>query len=592
MTGARRIVLGVLAGGTALVLATGAAAWLLAPWLERAVRGRLEREAAGRGWKARVESVHIALWPPLRLEGLRVEKPGVWSLEADAVALRPRLWTLKRLGGAHLDLGRARWSGPAGLDLAAIPTEWEVVTVPPHGYEAELRAPVQGLFVTWMPGGEPGRLDARLTDVPVGRLLAVGRDDLPLLDAGVLSGTVQVASTAESTKLDVALHARDVRLATLANEPSVVASEKATFGSPTDVALHLGGSWHAAEGTLDLPHWEATMGGARFSGSFALLEFPRDPRLDLSFELEHADLARLLGASGLDGPGAAISRSDGALQDGDLGVASLSARFTGRLADPRSFAVTQHLDFTPPRRSLPALEKLRGDFVHEVVLRGGARRDIVVSPHSADFIPLRDVPPLFLRTLLLAEDADFFGHRGIDLSEVPAAVLANWTRGGMVRGASTITQQLAKNLFLSRERRLGRKLQELSLTLLLEATLGKERILEIYLNVIEWGPDLYGLRPAARRYFDRAPRELTPKQIAFLVALIPGPLKYQRSISTGAPSPGFRPLIDELLAKLRSVGALSEEDYETALAEELTIGTADPAAPDAEPATPDAEPPP
>src|SRR4029079_9752729 len=129
--------------------------------------------------------------------------------------------------------------------------------------------------------------------------------------------------------------------------------------------------------------------------------------------------------------------------------------------------------------------------------------------------------------------AGFYAHRGIDLAELPAAIVENWTRGGAFRGASTITQQLAKNLFLSREKRLGRKLRELSLALLLEAALGKQRILEIYLNVIEWGPDLYGLRPAARRYFHKEPAELTPRQMAFLVALIPGPIKYQRSFASG-----------------------------------------------------------
>jgi penicillin-binding protein 1A len=221
--------------------------------------------------------------------------------------------------------------------------------------------------------------------------------------------------------------------------------------------------------------------------------------------------------------------------------------------------------------------------VHEVARVRGARRTIDVSPASPDFIAFPDIPPLFVRTLLLGEDSGFFGHSGLDLSEVPAAILTNWARGGAARGASTISQQLAKNLFLSRDKQMGRKLQELSLALLLEARLRKERILEIYLNVIEWGPDLYGLRPAARLYFDQDPRDLTPGQMALLVALIPGPVKYQRSLASGHPSRGFRPLVDGLLAKLRSVDALSEEDYQAALADPLPVRT-DPKAPVAAPA--------
>ena len=129
----------------------------------------------------------------------------------------------------------------------------------------------------------------------------------------------------------------------------------------------------------------------------------------------------------------------------------------------------------------------------------GRHTTIDVSPASPDFIALGDVPPLFLRTLLLAEDVGFYGHSGIDLRELPAALLTNWSRGTAARGASTISQQLAKNLFLSRDKQLGRKLQELAITFLLESALGKTRILEIYLNIIEWGPELRGLRPAALR---------------------------------------------------------------------------------------------
>jgi len=186
------------------------------------------------------------------------------------------------------------------------------------------------------------------------------------------------------------------------------------------------------------------------------------------------------------------------------------------------------------------------------------------------------VPPLFVRTLLLAEDSAFYGHRGIDLRELPSALITNWSRGGAARGASTITQQLAKNLFLSRDKQLGRKLQELAITLMLESALGKDRILEIYLNIIEWGPDVHGLRAAARRYFAREPQALTPAEMAFLVSIIPGPIKYQSSFAHGMPGPGLTVLIDELLAKLRSVDAISAEEYRRAIVEPIIIAGAGP----------------
>jgi membrane peptidoglycan carboxypeptidase len=290
--------------------------------------------------------------------------------------------------------------------------------------------------------------------------------------------------------------------------------------------------------------------------------------MDLSLDVERVDFARLLRTSGLDAP-KSLGLPAGA--GDDLGSASLTARAQGRLSEPASFVVTQKLVFTPPPQLPRAITRLRGDFAYEVALSSGARRMIEVSPSSPDFIPLAEVPPLFLRALLLAEDAGFYGHPGIDLREVPAALITNWSRGGAARGASTITQQLAKNLFLSHEKHLGRKLQELSLTLLLESALTKSRILEIYLNVIEWGPGLHGLRPAARAYFDREPAELTPAQMAFLVSLIPGPIKYQSSFAHGTPGPGLRRLVHALLAKLRSVDALTEEEYQKALEEEIVV---------------------
>ena len=99
----------------------------------------------------------------------------------------------------------------------------------------------------------------------------------------------------------------------------------------------------------------------------------------------------------------------------------------------------------------------------------------------------------------------------------------------------------------------------------------KRRILEIYLNVIEWGPGLYGLRPAAHHYFGKDPGALSPKEMAFLVVMIPGPVKYQRSFNEGALSAGLEPLVVKLLAKLRSVDALSEDEYAAALAETLAF---------------------
>jgi penicillin-binding protein 1A len=363
---------------------------------------------------------------------------------------------------------------------------------------------------------------------------------------------------------------RGARLGVLADN----AADEPQLGDPTDVTIRFDGAWRRAEGTVEIPDVRGALAGADLSGSIVLRDIDTDPIVDLALGVRHLEFAQLLGASGL-----AVPESLGMAPGGsrDLGSATIDVRVRGRLADPASLAVSQKINFRPPRQIPPAISRLRGDFIFSSDDGPGPHRPVNVALASPDFIALRDVPPLFVRTLLLSEDAGFYGHRGIDLRELPSALLTNWSRGGAARGASTITQQLAKNLFLTRDKQVGRKLQELAITFLLESALGKDRIIEIYLNIIEWGPDLRGLRPAAHHYFGTEPQALTPAQMAFLVAIIPGPIKYQRSFAHGTPGPGLRSLIDDLLAKLRSVHAIGEEEYQQALGEPIIVAGGRPA---------------
>jgi hypothetical protein len=555
-----------LAAGLAVVLAV---AWFAPPRLERALRARLEAEAARRGLALHVQAIDVSVWPPLRMAGIRLERAGAWTLALESVEVTPRVGGSGRLGRAQVAAGPGVVRLPGDLVLEAVPTVWDVVTVAGHGYRAELQ-PSGALVFGWLPAESGDRIDVRAHQAPLGRIVSASRAGEPLLDAGTLEGTLSWRREAGASRFALEAAVRAARLPALPRSENASQVEPPGFGPPIDATLRIEGGWRPAQGALDVETWRVTTDTADMSGTLGVASLPADPLLALSVDVARLDFGRLLGALGLDQPAAVATPVGRMPEDGDLGSASLSARASARLSDPSTLVVSQRVDFTPPRRRLPALERLRGDFVHQVTA-AAASRTIEVSSLSPDFVALADVPPLFVRTLLLGEDTAFFGHRGIDLEAVGAAILINVQRGSVSRGASTITQQLAKNLFLSRERELGRKLQELSLALLLEATLPKERILEIYLNVIEWGPDVYGLRPAARRYFASEPRDLSPAQMAFLVALIPGPLKYQRSIAAGIPSPAFRRLMDHLLAKLRSVDALSEGEYQAALGEEIVV---------------------
>ena len=141
------------------------------------------------------------------------------------------------------------------------------------------------------------------------------------------------------------------------------------------------------------------------------------------------------------------------------------------------------------------------------------------------WVPLSKIPKHVRMAVLVAEDGAFFSHAGVDWHEVWESVETNWEKGRIVRGGSTITQQLAKNLFLSTSRDPIRKLKELLITWMLEARLTKKRILELYLNIIEWGPGMFGIEAAAQRHFHKPATRLTREEGARLAAVIPSPLR-------------------------------------------------------------------
>ena len=142
------------------------------------------------------------------------------------------------------------------------------------------------------------------------------------------------------------------------------------------------------------------------------------------------------------------------------------------------------------------------------------------------WVPYSQISPNLRRAVIVTEDAGFYDHDGIDLNEVKAALEKNWEEGQFVRGASTITQQLAKNLYLSPSRNPMRKVKELLITRRLEAALTKRRILEIYLNMIEWGDGIFGCEAAARAYFGQPCASLSPDQAALLAGAIINPREH------------------------------------------------------------------
>jgi len=142
------------------------------------------------------------------------------------------------------------------------------------------------------------------------------------------------------------------------------------------------------------------------------------------------------------------------------------------------------------------------------------------------WVPLSRISPSLRQAVVEGEDASFFTHEGFDWEGIKDAALYNLEAGKLKRGGSTITQQLAKNLYLSSERSLLRKAREALITRALEQHLTKERILELYLNVAEWGQGVYGAEAAARHHFKKSSRDLTADEAAWLAAILPSPRRY------------------------------------------------------------------
>jgi len=144
-------------------------------------------------------------------------------------------------------------------------------------------------------------------------------------------------------------------------------------------------------------------------------------------------------------------------------------------------------------------------------------------PVHYEWVAMDHIAPALARAVVAGEDDEYYEHPGFSWTAIRRAAQKNWERGRLRYGGSTITQQVAKNLFLSSDKSLFRKYKELLIALTLERDLSKERILEIYLNIVEWGPGIYGAQAASQYYFHHNAATLSPPQAAFLAAILPNP---------------------------------------------------------------------
>jgi monofunctional biosynthetic peptidoglycan transglycosylase len=195
----------------------------------------------------------------------------------------------------------------------------------------------------------------------------------------------------------------------------------------------------------------------------------------------------------------------------------------------------------------------------------------IVKKAPPGWVAYSQISPIARDAIVISEDAAFWTHNGFDWNQLWDAFQTNLHKGRFVRGGSTITQQVIKNVFLTKEKTILRKVAEAILTMRIERHVSKKRILEIYLNVAEMGPGVYGIGNASVYYFRHSAATLTPKEGAFLAMLLPSPKRYGISFRKKYLTPFARDAIRGILMKLAAVHKLSEAAVQQELATPLAF---------------------
>ena len=216
-------------------------------------------------------------------------------------------------------------------------------------------------------------------------------------------------------------------------------------------------------------------------------------------------------------------------------------------------------------------ERFTHPFQHSVYLPDGSVAEEESGPGSDGWVDLEHISPFMQVAVLTTEDGAFFKHHGFNHSAIRASIIANLKAGKFVRGASTISMQLTKNLFLSREKTVSRKLEEVILTNYMEETFAKNEIMELYLNVIEFGPDIYGIGAASEHYFGRKPEELNLAESLFLSSLLPNPIGYHKLYEKGEISASWTRNIHTLMEIAFKSGKISKSELDEGLTEQVVF---------------------
>lgn len=207
-----------------------------------------------------------------------------------------------------------------------------------------------------------------------------------------------------------------------------------------------------------------------------------------------------------------------------------------------------------------SITKIKDSYYSIDVVNNHAEYTKVSTPPN-EWVPISKISKRVQQAIVSSEDGKFYIHPGYDIEQLNEAIKDSFVLKKKMRGASTITQQLAKNLFLTKNKTFGRKASELVMAVMIEKYSNKQKILETYLNIIEYGKGLYGIEKASKYYFNKSSSNLNSREAAFLAMLLPSPVKYSKSFKNKSLTPFAKKIIDSILLKMQQGGYISEEEY-------------------------------
>lgn len=531
------------------------------------LEAQLERHEEWKVASASVDELEVVVGHQGRLES-RLQRAsslllgGQRSEEShlDVTTEMPLLPFVNELGNpASLHLGEANVRRSSGAKLLSslsldVTREGDILSVRSSAEQgdARLRSDAEVNIMTLFATGE-----LELQSLPMD-LVAAALPELPWHEPerATMSGSLSLTATPEGEiVMDGELSVADLAIA----HPRIAAEPIRHLGFSIDGRA----SYDPALGRLNLRRAEVRSGSASVALSADFTRREEHWSLTAHGELPSTACADALSAIPADLLDEVHGFSFAGTIGGTLDVAIDSRRFSETRLD---FDVRNRCRFL----SFPAfadVSRFAAPFVHRVQESADETFEMTTGPGSGNWTPISEMSPFLLQAVIGHEDGGFLRHSGFAPYAIRDALARNLEEGRYVVGASTISMQLVKNVFLHREKTLARKVQEVLLTWWIEHALEKEEILELYLNVIEYGRSVYGITHAAQHFFGRTPSELSVAEATFFATILPSPKRYYEAFERGALSSRMRRRIENFLRHLESRGRIDHAALNDGLAQ-------------------------